>query len=234
MSEQTKTPEQIEDEIRATQKRIDAEIDAIQAQFQPAAIFSRLVGEAETGRGNGGANGPLGPASLRAALIGAGISWLAQNAFAAVNSPQVRNTARGATLKAKKTATEASQAGAEAGEAALEAISDAAEQIREGGLRGIEWIKNNPIPSSLAGFAVGAAIAAVVSAAIEETDHGAAKTGKAAAKKSAKGNGRTRKTATRKPAKRARKTSARTSRAKKTASARTASPAAKTDQRHAS
>lgn len=233
MSQQAKSPERVEDEIRATQARIDKEIEAIQARFQPTAILSRLIGEDESSR-QGSGDGPLGPASLRAALIGAGISWLAQTAFAAVNSPEVRNTARGAAAKARKTAKEASQAGTETGEAALEAFSDAADQIRESGLRGIEWVKNNPIPSSLAGFAVGAAIAAVVSATLEETGGGAKTGSKAGPKKTAKGNGRAKKTTAKKTTARKTAASKPTKRARKTASTGKTPSTAKTDQRPAS
>lgn len=207
-----KSPEQIEDEIRLTQDRIDARLSDLQTRLSPAELLAAVAGRYESsppggdrdaGERGGARSNSHGGKSLGAVLIGAGLSWVVSNLAHGQFSPGKsnqgprsddkddfipepidkfdfsrgggkskagrptngaadggeQNSSSGMTQTVSNTAAAISEKGAQYSRAAQASATQVAESLRDTGARSMAWVRDNPIPASLAGVAVGAALA---------------------------------------------------------------------------
>jgi hypothetical protein len=88
MTDRNKTPEQIEDEIKSTQRLIDLRIEALQNALSPSRILSQLLPGLTEADGGNLANGvarSVRENPIPAALVGAGMLWLIGSAASRAN-----------------------------------------------------------------------------------------------------------------------------------------------------
>lgn len=88
MTDRNKTPEQIEDEIKSTQRLIDLRIEALQSALSPSRLLSQLLPGLTEADGGNLANGvarTVRENPIPAALVGAGMLWLIGSAASRAN-----------------------------------------------------------------------------------------------------------------------------------------------------
>jgi len=155
----------IEDDIRATRRSIDDKVERIQQRLSPGDMVDSVIDFARTNGGAiaGGVSRTVRENPVPAAMIGAGIVWLAL-ASRARQSDAAKTDGETTTDKLRQRAAavgesvreHAAAVGERAGEIGHRARVQATRAARSGG----SFVKEHPVLVGAAGIALGAAVAA--------------------------------------------------------------------------